>query len=156
MRYPRRDVLKRYRRRQAARRRRREAGMTLLELLVVITVLGLLTAAVGTVALNYLGRAKTETTQLRINQVESGLDLFRLDMGRYPTDAEGLQALVQAPANAEKWQGPYLKKAEAIEDAWGNPFLYSSPGQHGEVDIYSLGADQADGGDGEDQDVTSW
>jgi general secretion pathway protein G len=156
MRYPRRDVLKRYRRRQAARRRRREAGMTLLELLVVITVLGLLTAAVGTVALNYLGRAKTETTQLRINQVESGLDLFRLDMGRYPTDAEGLQALVQAPANAEKWQGPYLKKAEAIEDAWGNPFLYASPGQHGEVDIYSLGADQADGGDGEDQDVTSW
>jgi general secretion pathway protein G len=156
MRYPRRDVLKRYRRRQAARRRRREAGMTLLELLVVITVLGLLTAAVGTVALNYLGRAKTETTQLRINQVESGLDLFRLDMGRYPTDAEGLQALVQAPANAEKWQGPYLKKAEAIEDAWGNPFLYSSPGQDGEVDIYSLGADQADGGDGEDQDVTSW
>ena len=130
--------------------------MTLLELLVVITVLGLLTAAVGTVALNYLGRAKTETTQLRINQVESGLDLFRLDMGRYPTDAEGLQALVQAPANAEKWQGPYLKKAEAIEDAWGNPFLYSSPGQHGEVGIYSLGADQADGGDGEDQDVTSW
>jgi general secretion pathway protein G len=156
MRYPRRDVLKRYRRRQAARRRRREAGMTLLELLVVITVLGLLTAAVGTVALNYLGRAKTETTQLRINQVESGLDLFRLDMGRYPTDAEGLQALVQAPANAEKWQGPYLKKAEAIEDAWGNPFLYAIPGQHGEVDIYSLGADQADGGDGEDQDVTSW
>jgi len=156
MRYPRRDVLMRYRRRQAARRRRQQAGMTLLELLVVITVLGLLTAAVGTVALNYLGRAKTETTQLRINQVESGLDLFRLDMGRYPTDAEGLQALVQAPANAEKWQGPYLKKAEAIEDAWGNPFLYSSPGQHGEVDIYSLGADQSDGGDGEDQDVTSW
>jgi general secretion pathway protein G len=146
----------RYRRRQAARRRRREAGMTLLELLVVITVLGLLTAAVGTVALNYLGRAKTETTQLRINQVEAGLDLFRLDIGRYPTDAEGLQALVQAPANAEKWQGPYLKKPEAIEDAWGNPFLYASPGQHGEVDIYSLGADQADGGDGEDQDVTSW
>jgi general secretion pathway protein G len=146
----------RYRWRRAARRRRREAGMTLLELLVVITVLGLLTAAVGTVALNYLGRAKTETTQLRINQVEEGLDLFRLDSGRYPTDAEGLQALVQAPANAEKWQGPYLKKPEAIEDAWGNPFLYASPGQHGEVDIYSLGADQADGGDGEDQDVTSW
>jgi general secretion pathway protein G len=146
----------RYRWRRAARRRRREAGMTLLELLVVITVLGLLTAAVGTVALNYLGRAKTETTQLRINQVEAGLDLFRLDIGRYPTDAEGLQALVQAPANAEKWQGPYLKKPEAIEDAWGNPFLYASPGQHGEVDIYSLGADQADGGEGEDQDVTSW
>jgi general secretion pathway protein G len=111
---------------------------------------------VGTVALNYLGRAKTETTQLRIGQVEAGLDLFRLDMGRYPTEAEGLRALVEAPANAEKWQGPYLKKAEAIEDAWGNPFLYASPGQHGEVDIFSLGADKADGGDDEDRDVTSW
>jgi general secretion pathway protein G len=156
MRYDRRDVLMRYRRRQAARRRRQQAGMTLLELLVVITVLGLLTAAVGTVALNYLGRAKTETTQLRINQVEAGLDLYRLDLGRYPSEAEGLQALIEAPANAERWQGPYLKKAEAIEDAWGHPFLYASPGQHGEVDIFSLGADQADGGDGEDQDVTSW
>ncbi len=130
--------------------------MTLLELLVVITVLGLLTAAVGTVALNYLGRAKTETTQLRIDQVSAGLDLFRLDMGRYPTEAEGLRALVEAPANAEKWQGPYLKKAEAIEDAWGSPFLYASPGQHGEVDIFSLGADKADGGEGENRDVTSW
>jgi general secretion pathway protein G len=150
------DVLKRYRRFKAARRRRRQAGMTLMELLVVITVLGLLTAAVGTVALNYLGRAKSETTQLRISQVEARLDLFRLDMGRYPTEAEGLHALIQAPANAEKWSGPYLKKAEATEDAWGNPFLYASPGQHGEVDIYSLGADKAEGGEGEDRDVTSW
>ncbi|MGF1631829.1 MAG: type II secretion system major pseudopilin GspG [Kiloniellaceae bacterium] len=154
--YDRTDVLARHRRLQAARRRRQQAGMTLLELLVVITVLGLLTAAVGTVALNYLGRAKTETTQLRIDQVSAGLDLFRLDMGRYPTEAEGLRALVEAPANAEKWQGPYLKKAEAIEDAWGSPFLYASPGQHGEVDIFSLGADKADGGEGENRDVTSW
>lgn len=155
MRFDRKDVLLRYRRMKAARRRQ-QAGMTLLELLVVITVLGLLTAAVGTVALNYLGRAKTETTQLRINQVEAGLDLFRLDMGRYPTEAEGLAALVEAPANAEKWSGPYLKKAEAIDDAWGNPFFYASPGQHGEVDIYSLGADKADGGEDEDQDVSNW
>ena len=156
MRFDRKDVLLRYRRREAARRRRRQAGMTLLELLVVITVLGLLTAAVGTVALNYLGRAKTETTQLRIDQVEAGLDLFRLDVGRYPTEAEGLRALVEAPAGAEKWNGPYVKKAEAIDDAWGNPFLYASPGQHGEVDIYSLGADKAEGGEDEDQDVTNW
>ncbi|MEO3430511.1 type II secretion system major pseudopilin GspG [Pelagibius sp. CAU 1746] len=156
MRFDRQDVLLRYRRIKAARRRRRQAGMTLLELLVVITVLGLLTAAVGTVALNYLGRAKTETTQLRINQLEAGLDLFRLDMGRYPTEAEGLRALIEAPADAEKWNGPYVKKAEAIDDAWGTPFLYASPGQHGEVDIYSLGADKADGGEDEDQDVTNW
>ncbi len=130
--------------------------MTLLELLVVITILGLLAATVGTVALNYLGRAKSETTQLRIDQISAGLDLYRLDVGRYPTEEEGLRALIEEPGNAEKWSGPYLKKAEALNDAWGTAFLYNSPGQHGEVDIYSLGADKADGGEDEDKDVTNW
>lgn len=130
--------------------------MTLLELLVVITILGLLAATVGTVALNYLDRAKSETTQLRIDQVLGALDLYRLDMGQFPSEAEGLEALMTAPANAERWNGPYLKKAEALEDAWGNPFLYASPGQHGPVDIYSLGADKAEGGEDEDRDITSW
>lgn len=130
--------------------------MTLLELLVVITILSLLTVTVGTVALNYLGRAKSETSQLRIDQLNAGLELFYLDVGRYPTEEEGLAALVDAPANLDDWRGPYLKKREGLEDAWGTPFLYASPGQHGEVDIYSLGADKAEGGDGDDEDVTSW
>ena len=136
--------------------RKRQAGMTLMELLVVITILSLLTVTAGTVALNYLGRAKSETSSLRIDQVSSGLELFYLDVGRYPTEEEGLVALVEGPAGLDDWRGPYLKKREVLEDAWGAPFLYANPGRHGEVDIYSLGADQAEGGDDDDKDVTSW
>lgn len=137
-------------------RRRRQAGYTLLELLVVIIILGLLTATVGTVALNYLDRGKWETSKLRVDQVNSGLELFYLDVGRYPTEEEGLLALVEAPANLDDWRGPYLKKREVLEDAWGVPFLYASPGQNGDVDIYSLGADEAEGGEDDNKDITSW
>lgn len=142
--------------REVPAHRRAEAGYTLLELLVVITILGALTVTVGTVALNYLGRAKSDTSQLRIDQLSSSLELFYLDVGRYPSEQEGLVALVEAPANLEDWHGPYLKKREVLEDAWGAPFLYANPGQHGEVDIYSLGADKAEGGDDDDKDITSW
>ena len=133
-----------------------QAGFTLLELLVVITILGLLATVAGTAAINYLGRARTDTTKLQIDQISAGLDLFRLDNARYPTKDEGLIALFEAPDGLARWQGPYLKKREAINDAWGNPFRYESPGQHGEVDIFSYGADNAEGGDGENSDVTSW
>jgi len=138
------------------RRRRRESGFTLLELLVVITILGLLATVVGTVALNYLGRAKSDTTKLQIDQISAGLDLFRLDVGRYPTQEEGLAALVERGAVSDRWNGPYLKKRENVNDAWGRPFNYRIPGQNGDFDIYSLGADNADGGDGENKDITSW
>ncbi len=137
-------------------RDRGQAGFTLLELLVVITILGLLAVGVGTVAINYLGRARTDTTRLQIDQISAGLDLFRLDNARYPTKDEGLIALFEAPDGLPRWQGPYLKKREALQDPWGFPFRYESPGQHGEVDIYSYGADNAEGGDGENTDVTNW
>ncbi len=136
--------------------RRREAGLTLLELLVVITILGLLTVAVGSVALNYLGGAKTDTTALKVDQVMAGLDYFRLDVGRYPSEEEGLNALWQKPANADRWNGPYVKKQDTLMDAWGKSFLYKVPGEHGPIDVYSLGSDGAEGGEGEAQDVTSW
>jgi general secretion pathway protein G len=126
-----------------------------LELLVVITILGLLAAVTGTAAISYLGRARTETTKLQIDQISAGLDLFRLDNARYPTKEEGLIALFEAPDGLARWQGPYLKKREAITDAWGNPFRYEILGRHGEIDIYSYGADNAEGGDGENSDVIS-
>ena len=142
--------------RDAPEGRDRAAGFTLLELLVVITILGMLAAVVATVALDQLGGAKTDTAKLQIDQINTGIDLFRLDVGRFPSEQEGLQALVEAPDGAERWRGPYLKKAEVLTDPWGRPFVYAYPGQHGEADIYSLGADNAEGGDGEDSDVTSW
>lgn len=148
---------KRIRRHSATRRRRKgQAGMTLLELLVVIAILGLLATTVGTVALSYLDRAKSDATQLRVDHLLAALDLYRLDMGRFPSNAEGLNALMTAPAGAERWSGPYLHRAETLEDAWGNLFLYENPGQHGPVDIYSLGADEAEGGEDENRDITSW
>ncbi len=130
--------------------------MTLMELLVVLTILSLLAVTAGTMALSYLDRAKSEASGLRIDQLGTALELFYLDVGRYPTEEEGLAALLDAPASVESWQGPYLKKREALEDGWGVPFLYTNPGRHGEVDIYSLGADKAEGGDGDNEDVTSW
>jgi general secretion pathway protein G len=88
--------------------------------------------------------------------VTSALELFRLDVGRYPTPQEGLTALVTAPATAPGWNGPYLRRSDAVRDPWGQAYLYTAPGKHGEVDVYTLGADKAEGGTGEDQDVGNW
>jgi general secretion pathway protein G len=138
------------------RRAKAQAGVTLLELLVVITILGLLTAAIGTVALNYLGGAKSDTTALKIDQTVAALDYFRLDVGRYPTEEEGLEALWAAPRGADNWNGPYVQKRDALVDAWQAPLAYRFPGEHGPVDVYSLGSDGREGGEDEARDVTSW
>lgn len=133
----------------------RDAGLTLLELLVVITILVLLTVAIGTVALNYLDRAKSDAARLQISQLTAGLDLYRLDLGRYPNQAEGLSALVTRPAGNEAWRGPYVQKAEALVDPWGAPFLYRTPGQKGPYEIVTLGSDGREGGDNEAADLTN-
>lgn len=133
------------------------AGFTLLEVLVVLVILGLLAAVVaGPQIFKYLGTAKSEAAKVQLQQISSALDLYRLEVGRYPTDEEGLTALVQAPSGVPKWSGPYLKKKEAIVDPWGRQFLYKMPGQHSDYDLYTLGADNAQGGTGEDQDITNW
>jgi general secretion pathway protein G len=136
--------------------RRREAGYTLLELLIVIAILGVLAALVGPQLIKYLGRAKTDTARLQLEQIATSLDLYRLDVGHYPTQQEGLNALITAPPTEKNWAGPYVKKARTLSDPWGNPVRYVIPGQHGEYDLYSLGADDAEGGEGENADVTGW
>ena len=141
-------------RRQKARRH--IAGFTLLELLVVLVILALLGGLVGPRIMNYLGGAKTKTAGLQINDLSTALEMYRLEVGRYPTSDEGLQALVQAPGNASNWNGPYLNKSTVPKDPWGNDYQYRAPGQHGEFDLYSLGADNSDGGEGENKDVVSW
>ena len=136
--------------RQAPRRR---AGFTLLELLVVLAIIGLIAAFIGPEVLNQLSGAKTDAARIQMKNVEASLDLYRLDMGRYPTQEEGLQALVRTPEQSPKWRGPYLKSAEGLKDPWGQPFNYRRPGREKEYDIFTYGADQAEGGDGEDADI---
>lgn len=131
-------------------------GFTLLELLVVLVILGLLASLVGPQVLKHLSTSKTKTAQLQIEELGSALDLYRLEVGHYPSSAEGLDALIKRPANAPNWNGPYLKKSVIRKDPWGNDYHYVFPGQHGAYDLYSLGADNRQGGDGEDQDVHSW
>ncbi|MGF1502341.1 MAG: type II secretion system major pseudopilin GspG [Paracoccaceae bacterium] len=143
---------------RTAQRPPTDAGLTLLELLVVVTILVLLTVAIGTVALNYLSGAKADAARLQLGQIEAGLDLYRLDAGRYPTEAEGLAALIEAPAGAAEWNGPYVRKEAALTDPWGRQFEYRQPGREneGSYDLFSLGADGTEGGEDEDADVTNW
>ena len=131
-------------------------GFTLIELLVVLVILGLLASLAGPKVMNYLGGAKSDSAHLQVEEFGASLDLFKLETGRYPTTQEGLQALVQAPAGLTGWNGPYLKKKTLPKDPWGNEYIYVSPGQHGPYDLSSLGADNREGGDGENKDLTSW
>jgi general secretion pathway protein G len=133
-----------------------ENGFTLIELLVVLVILGLLAGLVGPQVLRHLGGAKSDTAQLQISELGAGLDLFHLEVGRYPSSSEGLQALVEAPSSASNWHGPYLKKSTVPKDPWGNEYIYQFPGDHGPYDLYSYGADNAEGGEGDNKDLVSW
>lgn len=133
------------------------AGFTLIELLVVLLILGMIAGIAGPQIMNYLGDSKAKAAKLQISEFESTLDLYKLDMGRYPDTQDGLNALVQAPANgADRWRGPYLKKKQVPKDPWGNDYQYTAPGKHGAVDIVSFGADGKEGGEGENKDIVSW
>lgn len=134
----------------------RAAGFTLIELLVVLVILGLLATIAVPQVLNYLGGAKTDTAKLQIQGLENALDLYRLEVGRYPTQQEGLMALVDRPAAAARWSGPYVKRKEMLNDPWGRPFIYRIPGEHGDYDLYTLGADGSGSGGGENQIVSNW
>ena len=136
--------------------RRAERGFTLVELLVVLAILGLLVGIAAPMVMKQLGGAQTKTAGIEIERLSGALDLYRLELGSYPSQEDGLRALVERPAGAERWNGPYVTKADAILDPWGRPYLYRYPGDHGTFDIYSLGNDGQDGGDGENQDVKSW
>lgn len=132
--------------------RRRSTGFTLIELLVVLAILTLLAGLVGPRVLGQLGGAKSKTAGVQIADLEKSLELFKLDVGRFPTTEEGLQALVAKPATAAGWNGPYIKGA-VPNDPWGKPYKYTSPAEGGGIDILSLGADAAPGGEGENADI---
>ena len=141
--------------RKSRRSRQNSDGFTLLELLVVLTILGLLAALAGPQLMSLLGGAKTKAARLQVERLETVLDLYRLDIGGYPSTQQGLAALVTKPDNATDWNGPYLKNVDGLLDPWKRPYSYRMPGEHGPYDIFSLGADDREGGGGEDQDVTN-
>ena len=131
-----------------------EKGFTLIELLIVMIILSLLAALVPPRMFQKIGSAKQKAPQSQIALFGGALEQFRLDAGRYPTTQEGLEALRKNPG-VDHWDGPYLPK-EVPGDPWGKPYLYRAPGEHGDYDIASFGADGQDGGDGENADVLSW
>lgn len=133
-----------------------ERGFTLVEILVVITIIGLIMALVGPRVLNYLSESKVKTARIQIQSFASALDLFYLDTGRYPSSAEGLGALVRPIGGAPTWNGPYLKGGNVPLDPWGKAYVYRSPGEHGAYDVVSLGSDGREGGSGTAADITNW
>ena len=140
----------------AASKYRRQRGFTFIELLAVLLILGLLAAVATPQVMKYLGRARTDSARLQVQGLGGAIDLYYLDIGRYPSSQEGLQALVDRPPGLEKWNGPYVKKRDMLADPWGRQYRYRAPGQHGDYDLYSLGADDAEGGEGNNRDITSW
>lgn len=135
---------------------RRGPGFTLIELLVVLVILGLLAGLVGPRVMKHLGESKTKTARLQIEQLAAALDTYRLEVGSYPTTAQGLESLVERPSGVEAWNGPYLRKRSVPKDPWGREYEYRFPGENGEFDLYTLGADASEGGEGEARDVASW
>jgi general secretion pathway protein G len=133
-----------------------QTGMTLIEILVVLVLIGIVMGVLGG---NFIGKgekAKGDAAKIEIGQIGQALDLYKLEIGKYPTTQEGLQALITAPSGTDRWNGPYWKNKAIPKDPWGNEYRYTAPGQHGPFDIVSLGADGKEGGEGADKDVTSW
>ncbi len=133
----------------------RNKGFTLIELLVVMIIIGLLAALVAPRMFGRVGKARQQAAQAQIESFGGALKLFRLDVGRYPTTEEGLEALRTNPGDIPRWDGPYTEK-EIPKDPWGNPYVYVSPGEHGDYDLMSYGADNAEEGEEENKDIVSW
>src|SRR6058998_1085331 len=136
-------------------RKKNHSGITLIELLVVMVIIAMFATIVGQRLFRNVEKARQTTAKAQISEFESVLDAFRLDVGRYPTTDEGLQSLRVRPGSLERWDGPYLRKDVPL-DPWQHPYVYRFPGQHGDYDLCSFGADGQDGGEGENADVTNW
>lgn len=138
---------------------RTSAGFTLIEIMIVVVIIAMLATLAGPRLVGALSSSKIKTTQTQIETLAAALDGFNLDVGRYPTQSEGLEVLVkQTTPPILGWKGPYLKKTALPKDGWGRPFRYEIPPTHGGVDfdIYSLGRDGKPGGKDEDADIGNW
>ena len=131
------------------------AGFTLIEMLVVLTIIGLIVGLVGPRVLSYLGESRAKTAKLQIESFGSALDLFYMDAGRYPNTSESLDALVQQPPGVQVWNGPYIKGGRVPLDPWGNPYHYRSPVEKAPYEIVSFGADGREGGTSTAADISN-
>ncbi len=134
----------------------RQNGFTLLELLIVMIIIGLLAALIGPKMIGRVGESRQTVAKQQIEGFSSALEMYKLDTTKYPSQEQGLEALVTAPQGVSNWKGPYLKKKLIPKDPWGNNYVYICPGEHGDFDIISYGADGNAGGEGEDKDAASW
>lgn len=132
-----------------------EKGFTLLELLVVLVILTLLVGLAGPMVVRQFAKAKSDTARVEVQRLVTDLEFFRVDVGRFPTEEEGLTALISPPENAPGWAGPYLPNADQINDPWNNEYAYTNCGDNQKVVVSSLGADGVAGGSGENADITS-
>jgi len=138
------------------KKKNEQKGFTLIEILVVLAIIGLLAGLIGPQVMKQFSSSKPKAARLQIEGLVSALDLYRLDSGRYPTNGQGLQALIQQPDGLNNWNGPYLRKSSIPKDPWDRAYEYVYPGRKAEFEVFSLGADGQAGGEGEDVDIYSW
>lgn len=135
------------------RKSRKNAGVSLLEVLIVLAIIGMIMGLVAPRVLDYFGRAKSQAAAIQMSNIKGSLQLMYIDIGRYPSEAEGLNLLINAPDQLQGWNGPYMDNEDGIKDPWGRRFVFRTPGQDKEFDLFTLGRDGQSGGTKEDADI---
>ena len=132
-------------------------GFTLIEIMVVLVILGLLAAIVVPAVMDRPDQAREIRVAQDIRALESALKMYRLDNFGFPSQSQGLEALLEQPSGAKNWRGPYIETTSLPKDPWGNPYRYANPGKHGKkIDVFTFGANNAEGGEGADADIGNW